>query len=128
MPHQCVKCSRIIPAGSRELLDGCGNCGSKFYYYISDEQLEQNKEEQNKIQEMPEEEKKEVEKDIRDIAGVQDEEAPVILDFETIRATGEGKFEVDVVNLFNKKKPIVYKTEEGKYMVDFTKNFDKEKK
>lgn len=125
MPHQCVKCSRIIPAGSRELLDGCGNCRSKFYYYISDEQLEQNKEKQNQIQEMPEEEKREVEKDIRDIAGVQDEEAPVILDFETIRAIGEGKFEVDVVNLFNKKKPIVYKTEEGKYMVDFTKNFDK---
>lgn len=124
MPHQCVKCSRIIPAGSRELLDGCGDCGSKFFFYVKDDQLEKAK--QKKVSEIPEEEKEAVEKDVREIAGVDDEEMPVILDFESIRALGEGKFELDVVNLFNKQKPIIYKTEEGKYMIDLTKNVDKD--
>ena len=27
-------------------------------------------------------------------------------------------FEIDVVNLFNKKRPLIYKIEEGKYLID----------
>ena len=47
--------------------------------------------------------KKSIELDIREIVGITDEEEPVILDLESIRAVGDGKFEIDVVNLFNKK-------------------------
>ena len=43
---------------------------------------------------------------------------PVILDIESIRAIGSGKFEIDVVNLFNKDRPLIYKFEEGKYLID----------
>ena len=115
MPHQCVKCSRIIPLGSKELLEGCENCKGHFFFYIRDEQLEQIKE---KPIEIPEEEKKVIEKDIREMAGIKDEEAPVILDLESVRVTGSGKFEIDVVNLFNKDRPLIYKLEEGKYIID----------
>ena len=114
-PHQCVKCSRIIPSGSKELLEGCADCKGHFFFYIRDEQLEEIK---NKPIEIPEEDKKTIEKDIREMAGIQDEDAPVILDLESVRVTGSGKFEIDVVNLFNKNRPLIYKLEEGKYIID----------
>ncbi len=115
MPHQCVKCSKIIPMGNKELLEGCANCGGHFFFYIRDEQLQKIKE---KPLEIPEEEKETIEKDIREMAGIIDEDAPVILDLESIRVTGEGKFEIDIVNLFNKERPLIYKLEEGKYIID----------
>lgn len=115
MPHQCVRCSRIIPMGNKELLEGCSNCGSHFFFYIKDEQLQAIKE---KPLEIPKEEKEAVEKDIREMAGIIDEDAPVILDLESVRVTGAGKFEIDIVNLFNKNRPLIYKLEEGKYIID----------
>ena len=104
MAHQCVHCKRIIPAGSKELLEGCVSCGNHFFFYIKDEQLEEVK--KNPI-EIPQEEKKQV-----------DEKAPVILDFESVRVVGTGKFEIDLVNLFRKDRPLIYKLEEGKYIID----------
>jgi len=115
MPHRCVKCSRVIPIGSRELLEGCNRCGSKFFFYVREEQLERVREQ---IIEIPEKEKSKIEKDIRDIAGIKDIDAPVILDFESVRVTGEGKFELDLTKLFDKKTPLVYKLDEGKYIID----------
>ncbi len=115
MPHQCTKCSRIIPAGNKELLEGCANCNSRFFFYIRDEQLESLK---NKVIEIPEKERLNIEKDIREMAGITDDDAPVILDIESIRAVGSGKYEIDIVNLFNKKRPLIYKLEEGKYIID----------
>jgi predicted nucleic acid-binding Zn-ribbon protein len=35
-----------------------------------------------------------------------------------VRAVGPGKYEIDVVNLFNKERPLIYKIEEGKYIID----------
>ena len=115
MPHQCVNCSRIIPVASRELLEGCKDCKGHFFFYIRDDQLEKIKE--NPV-EIPHEEKKQVEKDIREIAGITDEKAPVILDIESVRVIGSGKFEIDIVNLFKKDRPLIYKLEEGKYIID----------
>ena len=115
MPHQCVKCSKIIPIGSKEIIEGCNDCKGHFFFYIREEQLENLKE---KPIEIPKEEKKKIEKDIREMAGITDENAPVILDIESVRVLSDGKFELDIVNLFNKKKPLVYKLEEGKYIID----------
>jgi predicted nucleic acid-binding Zn-ribbon protein len=115
MPHQCVRCSRIIPPGSRELLDGCANCKSHFFFYIREDQMKEVKE---KIIEIPEDQKKQVERDIREMVGITSEQAPVILDIESIRVTGEGKFELDIVKLFKKDRPLIYKLEEGKYIID----------
>ena len=122
MPHQCVKCSRIIPAGSKELLEGCAECKGHFFFYIRDEQLEKIRKSSIEI---PEEEKEKVEEDIREMAGITDEDAPVILDIESVRVTGDGKFEIDLVNLFNKKRPLIYKLEEGKYIIDLASTLEK---
>ena len=122
MPHQCVKCSRIIPVGSKELLEGCEDCGGRFFFYIRDEQLERLKREPIEI---PEEEREKVEEDIREMAGIIDETAPVILDVESVRVTGDGKFEIDLVHLFNKKRPLVYKIEEGKYIIDLASTLER---
>ena len=117
MAHQCVHCKRIIPAGSKELLEGCADCGGHFFFYIKDEQLEQLG---NNPIEIPQEQKKDIEKDIREMAGIVEENAPVILDIESVRVVGEGKFEIDLVNLFKRNRPLIYKIEEGKYIIDLS--------
>lgn len=113
--HQCVKCSNLIPAGSREILEGCRKCGAHFFFYIRDDQV---KKMQERMIEIPEKEKGKIEEDIREMAGITDDQAPVILDIESIRITGDGKFELDIVKLFSKDRPLIYKLEEGKYIID----------
>ena len=122
MPHQCVHCKRIIPIGSKELIEGCQECKGHFFFYIREEQLEKIKESPIEI---PEEEKAQVEKDIREIAGITDEQAPVILDIESVRTIGSGKFELDLANLFRKDRPLIYKLEEGKYIIDLATTLHK---
>ena len=122
MPHQCVRCSKILPKASEEILKGCADCGSHFFFYIRDEQLEKAKEDPIKI---PEPQRKEIEKDVREIVGIEEENSPVILDLESVRITGPGKFEIDVVNLFNEKRPLIYKIEEGKYLIDLATTLGK---
>lgn len=123
MPYQCVKCSRIIPTGSKEIFEGCKDCKSKFFFYIKEDQIE-------RLNSQPvileEKEKLKIEKDIRQIAGIENESMPVILDFESVRVVGEGKFELDLSKVFNKKRPLVYKIEEGKYMIDLGMTFRQE--
>ena len=100
---------------SKEFLEGCQNCGGHFFFYIKEEQLERIR---NNPVVIPENQKAQIEKDIREIAGITEEEVPVILDLESVRVTGEGKFEIDLVNLFRKGRPLIYKLEEGKYIID----------
>lgn len=125
MPHQCVHCKRIIPMASKELLEGCANCGGHFFFYIRDEQLQKVKEEPIEI---PENQKNKIEKDVREMAGIVEESAPVILDLESVRVTGEGKFEIDIINLFRKDRPLIYKLEEGKYIIDLGSTLKKSAK
>jgi predicted nucleic acid-binding Zn-ribbon protein len=101
--------------GSKELLEGCKGCGGHFFFFIRDEQLAKIKAEPVEI---PEEQKDKIEKDVREMAGIIEEKAPVILDLESVRVKGDGKFEIDLVNLFRKDRPLIYKLEEGKYIID----------
>ena len=118
MPHQCVHCSKIIEVGSKEILEGCHSCGGKFFFYIRDEQAEKIKEERDiPIPEFNTIDKKQVEEDVRSILKVEDDEKPVILDLESVKVLGPGKFELDIVSLMN-RKPIVFKVSEGKYLID----------
>src|SRR3990172_7174579 len=126
MAHQCVHCGEIYPAGSRELLEGCSSCGSHFFFYIRDEQLEKIRASKENPIEMPVAEKKQVEKEIREMAGIIDEETPVILDIEAVRVAGPGKFEIDIVNLFKKDRPLIYKIGEGKYIIDLSSTLNKD--
>ncbi|MEK6819594.1 MAG: Zn-ribbon containing protein [Nanoarchaeota archaeon] len=117
MPHQCVHCGEMYPVGSKEILEGCKDCGGHFFFYIRDEQFKKAKE--NPI-ELPKEDKERIEKDIREMANIEDEMVPVILDIESVRVISPGKYEIDVVNLFGKDRPIIFKIEEGKYIIDLT--------
>lgn len=125
MPNQCVHCGKVYPDGNKELLTGCSGCGSHFFYFIKKEYYDKIKKEvtdeilQDKIEEINKLDKVKIEKDVREMIGVSEEEdIPVILDLESIRVLGPGKFEIDIVNLFNKKRPLIYKLEEGKYIID----------
>ncbi|MEM3113013.1 MAG: Zn-ribbon containing protein [Candidatus Pacearchaeota archaeon] len=121
MPHQCIHCSKLYPDASEELLKGC-SCGSHFFFYIKEDQLKKIQEKEI-VLELREEDKEKIEHDVREIMGLENEETPVILDLESIRVLGPGKFEIDIVNLFNKKRPLIYKLEEGKYIIDLAASF-----
>jgi len=128
MPHQCTKCGKIHPDADEAILRGC-SCGSRFFYYIRQEkanELEQgvHNEVKEVMIELEKADKVQIEKDIREITGLEDKpDEPVILDLESIRVIKPGKFEIDVVNLFNKKRPLIYKLEEGKYVIDLSNSF-----
>ena len=118
MPHQCVHCSKIIPVGSKEILEGCNSCGGKFFFYIRDEQVAKIKESREvPIPEFDSVDKKQVEEDVRSILKIEDDTKPVILDLESIRVLNPGQFEIDIVSLMN-RRPIVFKLQEGKYLID----------
>ncbi|MBI1969556.1 hypothetical protein HYS48_02580 [Candidatus Woesearchaeota archaeon] len=119
MPHQCVRCGTLYGDGAKEILSGC-QCGARLFFYIKKEQLETAKE----IHEhLSKDEKKQIEEDVFDIIGHKDAERPVILDLESIRILKPGKFEIDLVHLFNKEQPLIYKIEEGKYIIDLAETF-----
>ena len=122
MPHQCVHCGKIYPDAAAALLKGC-SCGSHFFFFFKEGDLPKLKEE---TAELTEEEKIEVEEDVREMVGGIEETKPVILDFESIRVMKPGKFEIDLVKLF-KRKPVVYKLEEGKYIIDLASTFQLKK-
>jgi|TARA_Y100000310_G_scaffold327474_1_gene393915 predicted nucleic acid-binding Zn-ribbon protein len=111
----------MYPDGSGVVLKGC-ECGSHFFFYIRADQEEALKED-NVFKELNIEEKERIESDVRDIMGVESEAAPVVLDLESVRILAPGKFEIDVVNLFSKKRPLIYKLEEGKYIIDLASSF-----
>lgn len=124
MPHQCVRCNKLYADGSKELLKGCNECGSKFFFYIKKQDLKEAKE---LTQNLSIEEKEQMERDIYDIVGIEDDTKPVILDLECIRVLTPGKYELDVVELF-KGKPLVYRLEDGKYIIDIASTFQSRKK
>ncbi len=129
MPHQCTKCSKIYPDASKELLEGC-SCGSRFFYYIRQEKLDELKSETKKVmEELEKADKEQIEKDIRELTGLDKKpDEPVILDLESIRVLKPGKFEIDIVNLFNKNRPLIYKLGEGKYIIDLVSSLSVDKK
>ena len=120
MPYKCVHCSEIYEDGSEAILKGCSNCQGKFFFYIKKEKLEEIKKNEEESFDLSKKEKEQVEQDLRDIAGVEDEETPIFLDFESIKIIKPGKYLLDIARLFEKGQPHVYQLENGKYIVDFS--------
>lgn len=119
MPYRCVHCSEIYEDGSKEVLTGCANCKSKFFFYIKKEKLQEILENEGKEMALSDEEKEQIEQDVREIAGLEkDEETPVFLDFESVKIVKPGKYLLDLTKLFSRNKPRVYHLEDGKYIVD----------
>jgi len=129
MPHQCTKCSKVYPDASEELLKGC-ECGSRFFYYIRQEKFDSMKQDVQKVmEELDRADKDQVEKDIRELTGLTEKpDEPVILDLESVKVLQPGKFEIDIVNLFSKNRPLIYKLGEGKYIIDIASSLDKKNK
>jgi predicted nucleic acid-binding Zn-ribbon protein len=117
-------CGKLYETASHELLDGC-TCGSHFFFFIKKEQISKLSDKTAPVIELEKAEKEKIEKDVREMIGVKEEEVPVILDLESVKVIGRGKFEIDVVNLFNKKRPLIYKLEEGKYIIDLASTLRK---
>jgi predicted nucleic acid-binding Zn-ribbon protein len=127
MPNQCIHCSEVYPDGARQTLEGCSKCGSRFFFYLTEEKLQKIKgqKEQDITIELSSDDKKNIEEDIREITGIDEIDAPVILDLETIKVTSHGKYLLDIPNLFSKERPLVYKLEDGKYVIDLSSTIKK---
>ncbi len=121
MPYKCVHCAEFYDDGSQELLIGCKNCGRKFFFYIKKEKFElmQQMQKQEEIV-LTEKEKNQMEEDVRQIAGIENEEVPVFLEFESVSIVKPGKYLIDLTKLFAQNKPRIYKLEDGKYIVDMS--------
>ena len=122
MPHQCIHCGKMYEIASNEIIEGC-SCGSHFFFFIKKEQFEALKQKKIPIIELGLSDRERVEKEVREIIGAEQEDIPVILDLESVRVSGPGKFEIDIVSLFNKNRPLIYKLEEGKYIIDLASTF-----
>lgn len=127
MPHQCVRCNKFYDDGASEIIKGC-ECGSKLFFFIRKDALEKARKVQEQFEELSVEEKKQVENDVLNIVGADGDDTPVILDIEAIRIPKPGKFEIDLVHLFDKDNALVYKLGEGKYVIDISETFDRRAK
>jgi len=114
MPNKCTSCGTIHKDDAPYLLSGCNECGSKFFFYVREEALAAIEKE---VEKLTEQEIKEIEHDVREITG--EEEETVILDLEAIRVLSPGKYKIDVTNLFQ-QKPLVIRTGEGRYKLDLS--------
>ncbi len=127
MPHQCVRCGKMYEDASQNILIGC-TCGSKLFYFIRADKLAQVQKEKN-VEELSQKDRNRIEKDIYDIIGDEiNKSNPVVLDIESVKVLKPGKFELDIVALFNSDRPLVYQTSEGKYIIDLANSFKRRKK
>jgi len=114
-----VRCGTIYDDTAQEILKGC-KCGGRLFFYIKKERLSELKEATVSLTEA---EKKEIEKDVIDMVGMEEvENQPIVLDFESVRVMKPGKYELDLVRIF-KQQPLVFKIADGKYLIDLPSAF-----
>ncbi|HLP80062.1 MAG TPA: Zn-ribbon containing protein [Acidobacteriota bacterium] len=127
MPHQCVRCGKMYEEGSSHIISGC-TCGAKLFYFIRKEILDDVKKDRS-LKILSADARAQIEQDIYDIIGDEvDRNLPVVLDIESVKVLRDGSFELDLVNLFNSKQPLVYRLEEGKYVIDIANSFTRTRK
>lgn len=128
MPSKCTGCGKIHPDTAEYLINGCDVCGSKFFFFVKEEELERA---ESEIEHLSPEDVKEIEQDIREIVSEEGEklrpEDTVVLDIEAIRVVKPGTYLIDVVNLFN-QRPIVVRVGPGKYEIELSTIMQKIKK
>ncbi len=106
------------------IITGC-NCGGKLFFFVSKAKLEKAK---SATKYLTPDEKVKIEEEVLEMIGEsKDEDQTVVLDFESINVVSPGKFELDLVNLFSKEKPLIYKLDDGKYVIDLPTTFAKMK-
>jgi len=123
MPYKCVHCSKVYSDGAKEVLEGC-ECKGKFFFYIKEDKLKEIEGKREDLN-LNQSEKNQIEQDVREIAGLENSEQPIFLDFESVKVLKPGKYLLDLQKLFSKDKPRVYKLEDGKYIVDLNSTIQK---
>jgi predicted nucleic acid-binding Zn-ribbon protein len=110
-------CGKVHPDDAKYLLEGCDQCGNKFFFYVREEHIKQMEEDTKNLTKS---EVKEIEADVRDI--IPEEASPdetVVLDLEAIRIIKPGKYMIDVTTLFN-QRPVVIRVGSGRYEIDLS--------
>ena len=126
MPHQCVSCNEIYDDGSKEILEGCSSCGGNFFFFIKKDKVAAARKKANNLSS---DQKEQIERDVLELIGDEYErDTPVVLDLESVNILGPGQYELDLVNLFTDKEPLIYKLEEGKYVIDVIETFNRRAK
>ena len=122
MPNKCTRCGKLHADDADYLLQGCDECGSKFFFYFRKEAAEAVEKD---VQHLTRQDIVEIEKDIREIVPEKlEEDETVILDLEAVRVIKPGKYKIDVTNLFT-QNPIVIRIGPGKYELDLSTLMDK---
>ncbi len=122
MPHQCVKCGHLYGEAGSEVIKGC-SCGNRMFFFIRKEKMPGL---YPQLQTLTPEQKEQIEDDVLEIFGEERlEQEPILLDFEAIHIPEEGKYHIDLVNLFKKNHPLVVRVEDGKYLIDLPETFKK---
>ena len=124
MPHQCVRCGKMYIDGSKELLEGCPDCKGKFFFYIREGSIEEQK---NILEKLDKKDLKKMEKDVRSLMPPTKNDEVIVLDFENIRVIGPGKYEIDVGSLM-RGNPVIIQVGEGKYYIDLVTAMTSKKK
>lgn len=119
MAYKCVHCNQTYSDGAAELTTGC-TCGSKFFFYIKNEKLAEIESQRITLTNLTTKQKEQMEEDVREIAGIEDEDTPIFLDLESVTVTSPGKYLIDIQKLLSPDKPRVYKLEDGKYIIDLS--------
>jgi hypothetical protein len=122
-----VRCNTFYEDGNEAILKGC-TCGAKLFFFIRKEKLEKMKAAAQEIPKVTEEERVQIEKDVYDVLGVSEPEEPVVLDIESVRVLKPGKYELDLVKLFNEREPSIFKLADGKYIIDIAETFRRMRK
>lgn len=146
MPHECLNCGYVFDDGSREMLDGCPDCGgSKFLFTKTKPESKPRAEPESKseIIEATNEQntprrfggtfvKGEPEAEVGEPPATQEpgneieaaetpdpEELRQELEerFESIKILEPGTYELNLMNLYDKEEKIIALQEDGRYQV-----------
>ena len=115
MPHQCLKCQEIYDDDSNAILKGCVKCKSMVFMYMKTIPKEDVCDESFKISK---EDKKVILKELEKREDIKEKDRPVILKLENVRILDDGKYEIDINQLFSGDKPLIYKIDSGTYILD----------
>lgn len=121
MPHQCVRCNTFYADNAEEILSGCSNCSGKLFFYVKQSKVAQAKE---AVEALSEDDRNELIEDVEDTIGEDIDDAPVVLDLESIRVDGPGRYSIDLKQLLD-GKPVIYRLGEGKYVIDLAQTLAK---
>jgi len=112
MRHQCVRCGRIYPSESKQIMKGCA-CGSKLFLYLRTPKL------QVKRSQLPKN-LDGLEEDIRRILGERtNPDQPISISIENLRLGKNGVYDIDLESVL-RGDPIILRDPMGVYFLDLS--------